>query len=119
MINATADLLPSALLPHLLRYADVDLEKKCNSLKKDERARILAALKGFEIKITGTRPVDEAIVTAGGVDVKELHPKTMECKSVSGLYFCGEVLDVDAYTGGYNLQIAFSTGRAAGLAAAQ
>ncbi len=119
MINATADLLPSALLPHLLRYADVDLEKKCNSLKKDERARILAALKGFEIKITGTRPIEEAIVTAGGVDVKELHPKTMECKSVSGLYFCGEVLDVDAYTGGYNLQIAFSTGRAAGLAAAQ
>lgn len=119
MINATADLLPSALLPHLLRYADVDLEKKCNSLKKDERARILAALKGFEIKITGTRPVDEAIVTAGGVDVKALSPKTMESKSVSGLYFCGEVLDVDAYTGGYNLQIAFSTGRAAGLAAAQ
>lgn len=119
MINASADLLPSALLPHLLRYADVDLEKKCNSLKKDERARILAALKGFEIKITGTRPVDEAIVTAGGVDVKALYPKTMECKSVSGLYFCGEVLDVDAYTGGYNLQIAFSTGRAAGLAAAQ
>lgn len=119
MINATADILPSALLPHLLRYADVDLEKKCNSLKKDERARILAALKGFEIKITGTRPVDEAIVTAGGVDVKALSPKTMESKSVSGLYFCGEVLDVDAYTGGYNLQIAFSTGRAAGLAAAQ
>lgn len=118
MINATADLLPSALLPHLLRYADVDLEKKCNSLKKEERARILAALKGFEIKITGTRPIAEAIITAGGVDVKGLSPKTMESKTVSGLYFCGEVLDVDAYTGGYNLQIAFSTGHAAGLAAA-
>lgn len=118
MINATADLLPSALLPHLLRYAGVDLEKKCNSLKKEERARILAALKGFEIKITGTRPIDEAIITAGGVDVKGLFPKTMESRTVSGLYFCGEVLDVDAYTGGYNLQIAFSTGRAAGLAAA-
>lgn len=118
MINATADLLPSALLPHLLRYAGVDLEKKCNSLKKEERARILAALKGFGIKITGTRPIDEAIITAGGVDVKGLYPKTMESRAVKGLYFCGEVLDVDAYTGGYNLQIAFSTGRAAGLAAA-
>ncbi len=118
MINAVADLLPSALLPHLLRQAGVDLEKKCNSLKKEERARILAALKSFPIKITGTRPIEEAIITAGGVDVKTLSPKTMESKSVSGLYFCGEVLDVDAYTGGYNLQIAFSTGRAAGVAAA-
>lgn len=118
MINATADLLPSALLPHLLRYAGVDFEKKCNSLKKEERARILSALKGFEIRITGTRPIDEAIITAGGVDVKGLYPKTMESRTVRGLYFCGEVLDVDAYTGGYNLQIAFSTGRAAGLAAA-
>lgn len=119
MINAVADLLPSALLPHLLRYADVDLNKKCNSLTKDERAQILSALKGFEIKITGTRPIEEAIITAGGVDVKGIYPKTMESRSVGGLYFCGEVLDVDAYTGGYNLQIAFSTGRAAGLAAAK
>ncbi len=118
MLNAVADLLPSALLPHLLRYAEVDFNKKCNSLTKDERARILSALKGFEIKITGTRPIDEAIITAGGVDVKGIYPKTMESRSIGGLYFCGEVLDVDAYTGGYNLQIAFSTGRAAGLAAA-
>ncbi len=118
MINAVAELLPSALLSHLLRQAGVDPDKKCNSLTKEERARILASLKAFPIKITGTRPIEEAVITAGGVDVKAISPKTMECKAVSGLYFCGEVLDVDAYTGGYNLQIAFSTGRAAGVAAA-
>lgn len=118
MINATVDLLPSALLPHVLKYAGIGYSEKCHSLSREKRAALLSALKSFEIKITGTRPIDEAIITAGGVDVKEINPKTMESKKVSGLYFCGEILDVDAYTGGYNLQIAFSTGRAAGTAAA-
>ncbi len=118
MINAVADLLPSALLPHILKYAGIGFNEKCHSLGREKRHKLLLALKNYEIKITGTRPIEEAIITSGGVDVKEINPKTMECRRVSGLYFCGEVLDLDAYTGGYNLQIAFSTGRAAGLAAA-
>ncbi len=118
MINATVDLLPSALLPHVLKFAGIEYSEKCHSLSREKRAALLSALKCFEIKITGTRPIDEAIITAGGVDVKEINPKTMESKKIKGLHFCGEVLDVDAYTGGYNLQIAFSTGRAAGMAAA-
>ncbi len=118
MINACVDLLPSALIPHILKFANIPYEEKCNSCTKEQRASLLSALKGYEIKITGRRPIEEAIITAGGVDVKEIDPKTMQCKLVPDLYFCGEVLDLDAYTGGYNLQIAFSTGRAAGIAAA-
>lgn len=118
MINACTDLLPQAMIPHVLRAAGVDPHLKCSSLTRESRRSILLALKGFSIKITGKRPIEEAIITSGGVDTKELFPKTMESRRVSGLYFCGEVIDVDAYTGGYNLQIAFSTGRAAGIAAA-
>ncbi len=119
MINACVDLLPQAMIPHVLSGAGIDGREKCNSLTREKRMALIFALKAFPIKITGKRPIDEAIVTRGGVDTKELFPKTMECRRIPGLYFCGEVIDVDAYTGGYNLQIAFSTGRAAGVAAAK
>ena len=94
-------------------------EAPLNSITKEERRVILNALKSFEIPLDGYRPIEEAIVTSGGVEVKEIIPKTMESRIVPGLYFCGEVIDVDAYTGGYNLQIAFSTGYLAGKSAAE
>ena len=118
MINACRDLLPHAMIEPLLEYAGVDARIKCCDLTKPSRRAIVASLKDFMIPIKGKRPIAEAVITSGGVDVRELSPKTMETKKVRGLYFCGEVIDVDAYTGGYNLQIAFSTGRAAGIAAA-
>ena len=118
MINASVDLLPQSLIPYVLERAGIDIHDKCNSLTRVRRAAMIDALKRFEIKIDGFRPIDEAVITSGGVDTAELNPATMESKKVSGLYFCGEVINVDAYTGGYNLQIAFSTGRAAGIAAA-
>ena len=118
MINACSDLLPQAVIPHMLRAAGIDSSLKCHSLTKAARLSLLRTLKAFPLKIAGKRPIEEAVITRGGVDVKELSPKTMESRRVHGLYFCGEVIDVDAYTGGYNLQIAFSTGRAAGIAAA-
>ena len=86
-----------------------------NEITKEERLRLINLLKNFEILINGFRPVDEAIVTAGGISIKEINPKTMESKIVSGLYFAGEIIDVDAYTGGFNLQIAYSTGFTAGM----
>lgn len=118
MINACADLLPSALVPVVLNMAGIDERKKCNTVTREERRALVMTLKGFKIPILRKRPIEEAVITSGGVDVRCLNPRTMEAKTVSGLYFCGEVIDVDAYTGGYNLQIAFSTGRAAGKAAA-
>ena len=90
-----------------------------NSITKEERRALLNNLKSFDIPLDGFRPIEEAIVTSGGVDVREITPKTMESKIVEGLYFAGEVIDVDAYTGGYNLQIAFSTGYLAGKSAAE
>lgn len=92
----------------------IDPTIRCNSITKEQRRVLVQILKCLDFEITGTRPIDEAIVTRGGVSVKEVNPKTMESKLISGLYFCGEVLDVDAYTGGFNLQIAFSTGFLAG-----
>ena len=89
--------------------------KKVNSITKEERHELVKLLKNFNIAIEGFRPVEEAIVTAGGVNIKEINPKTMESKLVKGLYFAGEIIDVDAYTGGFNLQIAYSTGYTAGL----
>ena len=97
----------------------IDPRKKVNSLTREERARVLRALKGIEIPISGFRPIEEAIVTSGGIEVKEITPKTMESKLVPGLYFAGEIIDVDGYTGGFNLQIAFSTGYLAGKSAAE
>lgn len=119
LINALGDLLPSKMILPFISYCGIDERKKVNSITKEERKLILNALKGFEIPLDGLRPIEEAIVTSGGVEVKEITPKTMESKIQRGLYFCGEVIDVDAYTGGYNLQIAFSTGFLAGKSAAE
>jgi len=112
--NALFDLLPEKLIPVVIALSGILEEKKVNVITKEERRKIVEILKRFPLTITGLRPVDEAIVTAGGVCVDEVEPGTMESKLVSGLYFCGEVLDLDAYTGGFNLQIAFSTGYLAG-----
>lgn len=107
--NSLNELLPQKLIPVFVRLTGVEPSRKVNNITKEERQRILKTLKGLEMNIKGFRPIAEAIVTKGGVDVKEIDPKTMESKKVKGLYFAGEVIDVDAYTGGFNLQIAFST----------
>ncbi len=112
--NALGKLLPHLLIPVMLRMAGINATKKCNAITKEERLALRDCIKAMPVRISGFRPLDEAIVTAGGVSVKEINTRTMESKLVSNLYFAGEVLDVDAYTGGYNLQIAFSTGMAAG-----
>ncbi len=113
-INSLSALLPSKLIPVFVSVTGISPNKKVNEITREERKVICEALKSFSLTVTGTRPVEEAIVTSGGVSVKEINPSTMESKLVSGLYFAGEVIDVDAYTGGYNLQIAFSTGHLAG-----
>ena len=112
--NALGKLLPRALIPVMLRLVKISPMKKCHAVTREERQRLVAGIKGMPVRVEGFRPLAEAIVTAGGVSVKEINARTMESKLVSGLYFAGEVLDVDAYTGGFNLQIAFSTGMAAG-----
>ncbi len=112
--NSLSELLPSKMIPVILKRWGVDRSLRTSSVTKEQRKAFVELLKNFELSITGTRPIDEAIITRGGVKVSEINPKTMESKLVKGLYFCGEVLDVDAYTGGFNLQIAFSTGYLAG-----
>lgn len=112
--NSLSDLLPSKLIPVILNRWGIDKTTRCNVVTKEQRKALVELLKNLEFEITGTRPIDEAIITRGGIKVSEINPKTMESKICSGLYFCGEVLDVDAYTGGFNLQIAFSTGYLAG-----
>lgn len=119
LINSMGALLPSKMITPFIGCTGIDERKKVNSLTKEERHKILTLLKDFRIPITGFRPIEEAIVTSGGIDVKEISPKTMESKIIPGLYFAGEVIDVDAYTGGFNLQIAFSTGYLAGKNAAE
>lgn len=114
--NALAKLLPKSLEPVVVELSGISPDKKVNSITREERQHLVSLLKVLPLTATGFRPVEEAIVTAGGVALKEVDPKTMESKLVTGLYFAGEVLDLDAYTGGYNLQIAFCTGRAAGNA---
>jgi predicted Rossmann fold flavoprotein len=118
-INSLGDLLPAKLIPVIVKLSDIDPHRKVNSITKTERAALVALLKGLTCTVKRTRPIAEAIVTSGGVKVSELNPRTMECKKIRGLYFAGEVIDVDAYTGGFNLHIAFCTGRAAGIAAAE
>ena len=113
-INALNGLLPKKLVPVIVRLSGVSASAKVNSITKEQRAVLVALLKNLTLTVRDFRPVDEAIVTAGGVKTAEVNPKTLESKIVKGLYFAGEVLDVDAYTGGFNLQIAFSTGRLAG-----
>lgn len=112
--GAAADLLPQKMIGAVLKQANIPQEKRCNSVTKEERARLLKALKAFEMQPLSLRDFSEAIVTSGGVDVSEINPKTMDVKKVRGLKMCGETLDLDAFTGGFNLQIAFSTGFLAG-----
>lgn len=118
MDNAMRDLLPSKMIVPFLNKCGIAKEQKTNTLSKEQRRVILETLKCFKIEIDGFRPIEEAIITSGGVNVKEVNPSTMESKLVKNLYFAGEILDVDAYTGGFNLQIAFSTGFTAGKSAA-
>lgn len=112
--NALNDLLPQKLIPVIISLSGIDENKKVHQIKKEERKKLVELLKSLKINISGFMPIDIAIITCGGVDVKKINPKTMESKIVKGLFFAGEILDVDAYTGGFNLQIAFSTGVAAG-----
>lgn len=119
LIHGVKDLLPQRLLPVVLDMAYLEETKFVNQVSREERMRLVQTLKHFIIPITKTRPIAEAIVTQGGVSTKEINPKTMGSKLVEGLYFAGEVMDVDGYTGGYNLQAAFSSGHAAGQAAAE
>ena len=113
MENALADLYPHSMIPVLLERCGIDPTMQANSLTKQQRRTLLEQTKAFSLPVLGTRPVEEAIITRGGVNVKEIDPKTMESKLVEGLYFAGELLDCDAYTGGFNLQIAWSTAYAA------
>lgn len=115
MDNAMSDLLPSKMIVPFLNKCGIKKEQKPNSLTKEERRILLETLKNFKIEIFGFRPVEEAIITSGGINLKEINPSTMESKLVKNLYFAGEVIDVDGYTGGFNLQIAFSTARLAGM----
>lgn len=118
-INSLSALLPSKMIAPFISLTGIDERKKINTITKEERKVILTTLKDFRIPLSSFRPIEEAIVTSGGIEVKEINPKTMESKIASGLYFAGEVIDVDAYTGGFNLQIAFSTGYLAGKSAAE
>ena len=106
--------MPNALIPVIISKVCIDDKKKIHQITKEERMRLVGILKNFEITIKDFRPIEEAIITAGGINTKEINPSTMESKIVKGLYFAGEIIDVDAYTGGFNLQIAFSTGYIAG-----
>ena len=114
MKNALKDLLPGRLIAPVLDGAYIEPDRMVNSITKEERHRLANTLKGLIVTVTRTRPIAEAIVTAGGISVKEINPKTMESKIVKNLYLAGEVVDVDGFTGGYNLQAAFSMGAAAG-----
>ena len=119
MKNALFELMPSSLVQIILQLAQIDPDLAVNSLTKQDRARLVEIIKAIPLVIKGTRPIEEAIITRGGIDTREINPTTMESKKVSGLYFSGEVIDVDAFTGGFNLQIAFSTGYLAGRSASE
>ena len=116
MENALTDLLPRSMIPVVLRRLGIDPALQANSLKKEQRRALVELLKAFPVEITGKRPVAEAIITSGGIKVSEIDPKTMQSKQISGLFFAGEIIDCDAYTGGFNLQIAWATAYAAGMA---
>ncbi len=112
--NSLDKLLPQKLIPVIIEKSKINPEKKVNEITKEERKNLVQILKNFKIHIKNTRPIDEAIITSGGIKVKEINPKTMESKLVENLYLAGEIIDVDSYTGGFNLQIAYSTGYVAG-----
>ena len=114
-INAIRNLLPAKMIPVAVRLSGIPADKKANSITKEERHKFAELIKNFNFNIENFRPVEEAIITSGGIPVREINPKTMESRLVSGLFFAGEVIDVDAYTGGFNLQIAFSTAYSAGI----
>ncbi len=116
--NALNELLPQSLIPIIIKLSGIEPTRETNSVRKEERERLVDLLQHLTLTVSGVRPITEAIVTAGGVSVKEVNPKTMASKVVDGLFLAGEVLDIDGYTGGYNLQAAFSTGHCAGAAAA-
>lgn len=112
--NSLDKLLPQKMIPVIIRLSKINPEKKVNEITREERTRIVEILKKFEFEISGFRPIEEAIITAGGISIRDINPKTMESKIIENLYFAGEIIDVDAYTGGFNLQIAYSTGVTAG-----
>lgn len=113
--NSLDELLPQKLIPVIIALTGIDEAKEVHQITKEERKGLVKLLKGFTVNVEGTRPIEEAIVTSGGINLKEINPKTMESKLIKGLYFAGEVIDLDAFTGGFNLQIAFSTGYVAGM----
>ena len=118
-INALNDLLPQKMIPVIVELSGIDPHQKVHEITREQRKALLHLLKHFPVEIAGLRPVTDAIITSGGIKISEINPTTMESKLVKGIYFAGEVIDVDAYTGGFNLQIAWATGRAAGIAAAE
>lgn len=112
--NALDKLLPQKLIPVIIEKSEINPNKKVNEITKKERANLLKQLKDFEVDVKEFRSIDEAIITSGGISIKEINPKTMESKKIKGLFFAGEIIDVDSYTGGFNLQVAYSTGYVAG-----
>lgn len=112
--NSLDKLLPKSIIPVIISLSGIPSDEKVNQISREQRERLCGVIKNLTLHITGTRPIEEAIITGGGISVKEINPSTMESKIIKGLYFAGEVIDVDAYTGGFNLQIAFSTGYTAG-----
>ena len=113
--NSLDKLLPKKMIDVVIQLSEINPEKRVNEITKSERENLVKVLKELEIEISGFRPIEEAIITSGGINIKEINPKTMESKLIHGLFFAGEIIDVDAYTGGFNLQIAYSTGYTAGL----
>ena len=113
--NSLDKLLPKSIIPTVVSLSCIEPDKKVNQISREERSRLCRTVKNFTMHITSFRPTEEAVITAGGVSVKEINPSTMESKVINGLFFAGEVIDVDAYTGGFNLQIAFATGYLAGI----
>lgn len=117
-MNGIVHLFPSKMIPTIVELTGIDGEKKVHEITREERMRLIQVIRHFPVTLTGLRGFDEAIITSGGIATKEMNPSTMESKKVKGLYFAGEVVDVDAVTGGFNLQIAWSTGYLAGMSAA-
>ncbi|MCQ2441385.1 MAG: NAD(P)/FAD-dependent oxidoreductase, partial [Clostridia bacterium] len=115
--NSLDKLLPKSIIPVIVSMSKIPADVKVNQISKEQRRNLTQSIKHFKLNITGFRPIEEAIITSGGISVKEIDPKTMQSKLTCGLYFAGEIIDVDAYTGGFNLQIAFSTGFLAGESA--
>ena len=113
--NSLDDLLPGKMIDYIVQKSGIPAEKQTDQITKEERRRLASLLKDVTLEVKGFRPIEEAIITSGGVSTKEIDAKTMQSKLVQGLYFAGEIIDVDAYTGGFNLQIAYSTGYTAGL----